>query len=79
MLFIVALCSLPYRQLRNYYGLGPHTHKDGILGSTEFTGEIPENFSPDGDGLGVYTHCLNCGGDGTYDGVVLEPKADTEG
>lgn len=62
-----------------YYGLGPHTHKDGILGSTEFTGEIPENFSPDGDGLGVYTHCLNCGGDGTYEGVVLEPKADTEG
>ena len=61
-----------------YYGLGPHTHKDGILGSTEFTGEIPENFSPDDDGLGVYTHCLNCGGDGTYDGVVLEPKADTE-
>ncbi|MEG0693898.1 MAG: hypothetical protein RR444_12555 [Oscillospiraceae bacterium] len=30
-------------------------------------------------GLGVYTHCLNCGGDGTYDGVVLEPKADAEG
>ena len=61
-----------------YYGLGPHTHKEGVLGGTEFTGEIPDNFSPDGDGLGVYTHCLNCGGDGTYDGVVLEPKADAE-
>ncbi|MFW2034177.1 hypothetical protein [Acinetobacter junii] len=62
-----------------YYGLAPHTHQQGVLGSTEFIGEIPDNFSPDGDGLGVYTHCLNCGGDGTFDGVVLEPKTDAEG
>lgn len=50
-----------------YYGLAPHTHIKGILGSTEFTGEIPENFSPDSDGLGLYTHCLNCGADGNED------------
>ena len=62
-----------------YYGLAPYTHQQGVLGSTEFIGEIPDNFSPDGDGLGVYTHCLNCGGDGTFDGVVLEPKTVAEG
>lgn len=42
-----------------YYGLAPHVHTKPIDG-TEFTGEIPENFSPDGDGMGVYTHCLYC-------------------
>ena len=62
-----------------YYGLAPHTHQQGVLRSTEFIGEIPGNFSPDGDGLGVYTHCLNCGGDGTFDGVVLGPKTVAEG
>jgi hypothetical protein len=48
-----------------YYGLAPHTHKTGIIGTTEFTGEIPENFCPDfeDEGLGTYTHCLHCGGD----------------
>lgn len=45
-----------------YYGLAPHTHK---INGTEFTSEVPENFSPDGDGMGVYTHCLYCGGDGS--------------
>ena len=49
-----------------YYGLAPHVHTKAIDG-TEFTGEVPENFSPDGDGLGIYTHCLNCGGDGCYE------------
>jgi hypothetical protein len=24
-----------------YYGLAPHTHQQGVLGSTEFIGEIP--------------------------------------
>ncbi|ENX48597.1 hypothetical protein F943_02129 [Acinetobacter ursingii NIPH 706] len=24
--------------------------------------------------LGVYTHCLNCGGDGTYGGTSIEAK-----
>jgi hypothetical protein len=42
-----------------YYGLAPHVHTKPIDG-TEFTGEIPENFSPDGDGMGIYTHCLHC-------------------
>lgn len=40
-----------------YYGLAPHVHTKPI-GGTEFTGEYPENFCPDGDGMGVYTHCL---------------------
>ena len=62
-----------------YYGLGPHIHTKPIGGTEFLDAPLPENFSPDGDGLGVYTHCLNCGGDGTFDGVVLEPKADTEG
>lgn len=56
-----------------YYGLAPHTHKQPLFG-TEFTGEIPANFSPDGDGMGIYTHCLYCGGDGTCEGVVLEKE-----
>jgi len=56
-----------------YYGLAPHVHTKPIDG-TVFTGEIPENFSSDGDGLGVYTHCLNCGGDGTYGGTSIEAK-----
>lgn len=58
-------CAYPY------YGLAPHIHTQLICG-TEFTKEPhPANFSPDGDGLGVYTHCLKCGGDGTYEGVVI--------
>ncbi|WP_151817411.1 hypothetical protein [Acinetobacter ursingii] len=56
-----------------YYGLAPHVHTKPIDG-TVFTGEIPENFSSDGDGLGVYTHCLNCGGDGTYEGTSIEAE-----
>ena len=32
------------------------------IGGTEFIDvSLPENFSPDGDGLGIYTHCLNWG------------------
>lgn len=60
-----------------YYGLAPHVHTKPIDG-TVFTGEIPENFSPDEeeDGLGVYTHCLNCGGDGTYEGTSIEAEGD---
>ena len=39
----------------------PHIHTKPI-GGTEFIDvSLPENFSPDGDGLGIYTHCLNCG------------------
>ena len=57
-----------------YYGLEPHVHTK-IIGGTEFLSEpYPENFSPDGDGLGVWTHCLSCGGDGTYDGVSIEAQ-----
>ena len=37
-----------------YYGLAPHDQDPWT-----------ENFSPDGDGMGVYTHCLYCGGDGS--------------
>lgn len=55
-----------------YYGLGPHIHTNPIGGTEFLDAPLLENFSPDGDGLGVYTHCLNCGGDGTYEGVVLE-------
>lgn len=39
---------------------------------------LPENFSPDGDGLGIYTHCLYCGGDGTYEGIKIEVKAESK-
>lgn len=49
------------------------------LGGTVFLNEsLPENFCPDGDGLGMYTHCLNCGGDGTYEGTQLEVKAESK-
>ena len=35
----------------------------------------PRSFADaDGDGLGVWTHCLSCGGDGTYDGVSIEAQ-----
>ncbi|UUM29303.1 hypothetical protein NQU59_11150 [Acinetobacter colistiniresistens] len=66
------------REIASYYGLAPHIHTKPIDGTVFLDEPFPENFSPDEDGLGVYTHCLNCGGDGTYDGVVLEPKADAE-
>ncbi|MFW2015404.1 hypothetical protein [Acinetobacter bereziniae] len=57
-----------------YYGLAPHIHTKPI-GGTEFLDKpYPSNFSPDGDGMGVYTHCLYCGGDGTVEGVVLEKE-----
>lgn len=62
----------------SYYGLAPHIHTKPI-GGTEFIDvSLPENFSPDGDGLGIYTHCLNCGGDGTYEGIQLEVKAESK-
>lgn len=48
-----------------YYGLAPHIHTKPI-GGTEFLPEpYPENFSPDGDGTGVWTHCLDCGAGGS--------------
>ncbi|WP_151812571.1 hypothetical protein [Acinetobacter bereziniae] len=41
-----------------YYGLAPHKHS---IDSTDFVkGEYPENFSPEDDGAGVWTHCLEC-------------------
>ena len=50
-----------------YYGLAPHIHTQPI-GGTVFTNDpYPENFSPDENGLGIYTHCLNCGADGSYE------------
>ncbi len=51
-----------------YYGLAPHKHDLSItgsfVGSTVFTGDIPDNFEPDPDcednTHGVY-HCpYNC-------------------
>ncbi|MDC4818615.1 hypothetical protein NQ849_15130 [Acinetobacter baumannii] len=61
-----------------YYGLAPHIHTKPI-GGTEFIDvSLPENFSPDGDGLGIYTHCLYCGGDGTYEGIKIEVKAESK-
>ena len=49
-----------------YYGLAPHTHKNGpMAGSTIIDPKEnwPDNFSEDDEcpGLGIYTHCLNCG------------------
>lgn len=61
-----------------YYDLAPHIHRKPI-GGTEFINvSLPENFSPDGDGLGIYTHCLYCGGDGTYEGIKIEVKAESK-
>ena len=48
-----------------YYGLAPHTHSKTINGTEILQAPYPSNFSPDGDGMGVYTHCLYCGGDGS--------------
>ena len=44
------------------YGLAPHRHKEGVIGSTEFTGEKVEGFTPDSDDprMGVWW-CANCG------------------
>lgn len=48
-----------------YYGLAPHTHSKPINGTEILQAPYPSNFSPDGDGMGVWTHCLYCGGDGS--------------
>lgn len=37
-----------------YFGLAPHINDPWT-----------ENFSPDSDGTGIYTHCLYCGADGS--------------
>ena len=48
-----------------YYGLAPHSHiGESLIGSTIFTGELPNNFEPEDNDCkthGVYTHCLECG------------------
>ena len=44
-----------------YYGLAPH--KSALDAEAE-KAPLPENFTPDEDGIGVYTHCLVCGADG---------------
>lgn len=62
----------------SYYGLAPHIHTKPIGGTVFLDESFPENFSPDGDGLGMYTHCLNCGGDGTFEGTQLEVKAESK-
>lgn len=52
-----------------WYGLAPHKHDltitGGLIGSTVFTGELPDNFKPDIDDpkMGVYT-CETCNGTG---------------
>jgi hypothetical protein len=48
-----------------YYGLAPHIHTKPIFGTEILDQPYPENFSPDGDGMGIWTHCLNCGADGS--------------
>ena len=48
-----------------YYGLAPHTHTKQLLDTELSDQPYPANFSPDGDGMGMYTHCLYCGGDGS--------------
>ena len=54
-----------------------YSHKAN-WGTVFLNESLPENFCPDGDGLGMYTHCLNCGGDGTYEGTQLEVKAESK-
>lgn len=48
-----------------YFGLAPHVHTPQLLGTELLNQPYPENFSPDSDGMGVYTHCLYCGADGS--------------
>lgn len=67
-----------------YYGTAPHTHykHNGVLIGTAFASpeEWPENFEPDpeAEGYGTYTHCLNCGADGSFTlpGEILESLKD---
>lgn len=45
-----------------YYGLGPHKP---TLDAEAEKAPLPENFTLEENGHGVYSHCLSCGaGDG---------------
>ena len=49
-----------------YYGLAPHEHVIGLVGSTKFTKEVPSNFKADEEGNGTHGIylCPECMEDG---------------
>lgn len=60
----VKTCDFVMMEMVNAFSLlrpCPHIHTKPIGGTVFLDGSLPENFCPDGDGLGMYTHCLNCG------------------
>lgn len=48
-----------------YMGLAPHKHTINRWTGTEFDKreDYPANFSETEEGMGIYTHCLECGSD----------------